>query len=139
MKKIFISLFFLTQGFVFAAQKPKTGGGAYYPPEPNTFNSNSVHISSSITHTAFSTATAEVAVSTRSALMHTINVTVAGASGADLLVYNGSVSTASATLLFRIDTTAKVAYPFDIGFSSGILWWNRGTTPAEATMTYMER
>lgn len=131
MKKLLLSLSILfIAGIVSATQWDFTG--QKNPNSPNMHVSEAVYISSN-------TATAESVVisSAYPAVLHTITVNKGGTSSF-LDIWNTKVSSLAvgAVPVAKFDTTVENSYTFDIYLSSGLLYYNHGTVPADITITY---
>ena len=80
-------------------------------------------------------AAATTTVKTGSGLLHTINVTTAGAAGSTITVYDNTAG--SGTVIATIDGTVLQSYLFDSEFLTGLTVVIAGSTAPKVTFSYL--
>ena len=80
-------------------------------------------------------AAATTTVKTGSGLLHTINVTTAGAAASTITVYDNTAG--SGTVIATIDGTGLQSYLLDLEFLTGLTVVIAGSTAPKVTFTYL--
>lgn len=140
MKKYLVGLLLFAglSGSAFCDVKPKQYG-VFYPPDPSSFVSEGVYITSN-TCADNSTNGSAVIISSRPVILYGVFVTNPGSADGSYQVFDSKTSTTGARAVTPpIDTSSKVPWVFNVGTSSGATVRNSGGTPACVAAIYLER
>lgn len=134
--KRFLTVAILIAGAALAHAEPKPSVNGSRMPDPSNYTSQAVYITSNSNATS-----ANMSVSGRAALLAYVSINLAGSANSRVEVYDARLSTLPATArkIATIDGSSSKVIPFNIGCSSGIVWYITGTNLPDATMGYLER
>ena len=82
-----------------------------------------------------STAEQGAILTTSACFVHAVTVNTSGSSSS-MELFNGRISSNTAAIGPDIDTTAKETLLYDMYFSSGLIYNNKGGTPADVTILW---
>jgi len=140
IKFLAIGFVFLLAGKLCAEPKPRLSGS--FMPDPQSFSSEAVYITSSTCETSNPST---IFISTRPALLYAINISSAGNGDAQVEVYDRRTSTSAPAnprvVAKRIDAKTAASWTFNVGVSSGLAVYNLSKTgvPACIEIIYLER
>ena len=133
MRKLFLSIGIIFSCYAFS----HAASASRSLPGPGTFATESLYISS---NTGIYSSSMTVEVSSQVGFFRGVTVNTPGISSF-VEIWDGQESTITTTArkIARLDTTSKIAMNYDIQYSSGLIIFNQGTTPADITIIYREK
>ncbi|MDE1867652.1 MAG: hypothetical protein KGI08_08100 [Thaumarchaeota archaeon] len=102
---------------------------------PTTYNFPGVSAFGGVHNFSNLAAAATTTVKTGSGLLHTINVTTAGAAASTITVYDNTAG--SGTVIATLDGTVVHSYVFDVEFLTGLTVVIAGSTAPKVTFSYL--